>query len=282
MALDRQLIEKRDFPIGRRGYEPEAVDQHLARLADEIETLQRSPRGSGSTIAQAASEQVRAIVEAAEQSAQAIEQDAEADARRIRQEAVSDAERTDQEAVDRSRQHVAQVGEHSSAMLQRVDAMEQELGSLVETLRTGANRLKADLSLLENSMEELYTAAGGRPGARSAASAPAPQAAEPAPAAAVEEQPGPAVDEPARAAATPPEAAPRPERAAPAGATAAAGEADGGEAREDEDLEGARLIALNMALNGQPRDETDRYLAENFELSDREGLLDEVYASVGG
>jgi hypothetical protein len=35
-----------------------------------------------------------------------------------------------------------------------------------------------------------------------------------------------------------------------------------------------------MALNGTPRDETDRYLAENFELSDRHGLLDEVYASV--
>ena len=35
-----------------------------------------------------------------------------------------------------------------------------------------------------------------------------------------------------------------------------------------------------MALNGTPREETDRYLAENFELSDRRGLLDEVYASV--
>jgi hypothetical protein len=48
------------------------------------------------------------------------------------------------------------------------------------------------------------------------------------------------------------------------------------------DVEGARLIALNMALNGQPREEADRYLAENFELEDRSGLLDEVYAAVGG
>ena len=46
----------------------------------------------------------------------------------------------------------------------------------------------------------------------------------------------------------------------------------------DDDSEGARLIALNMALNGTPRDETDRYLSENFDLADREGLLDEVYA----
>ena len=49
-----------------------------------------------------------------------------------------------------------------------------------------------------------------------------------------------------------------------------------------DDTEGARLIALNMALNGTPRDEVDRYLAENFELSDRAGLIEEVYSSVEG
>ena len=37
VALDRQSIEKRDFPIGRRGYDPDAVDAHLAMLADEVE-----------------------------------------------------------------------------------------------------------------------------------------------------------------------------------------------------------------------------------------------------
>jgi hypothetical protein len=50
----------------------------------------------------------------------------------------------------------------------------------------------------------------------------------------------------------------------------------------NEDVEGARLVALNMALNGTARDETERYLAENFDLPDRQGLLDEVYASVEG
>jgi hypothetical protein len=51
---------------------------------------------------------------------------------------------------------------------------------------------------------------------------------------------------------------------------------------EEADAEGARLIALNMALNGEPREATDKYLAENFSLSDRDTLLDEVYASVEG
>jgi hypothetical protein len=39
---------------------------------------------------------------------------------------------------------------------------------------------------------------------------------------------------------------------------------------------------LNMALNGEPRTETDRYLAENFQLSDRGRLIDEVYAAIEG
>lgn len=42
--------------------------------------------------------------------------------------------------------------------------------------------------------------------------------------------------------------------------------------------EGARLLALKMALDGRPREETAAYLSENFELDDPGGLLDEVYA----
>ncbi len=35
-----------------------------------------------------------------------------------------------------------------------------------------------------------------------------------------------------------------------------------------------------MALNGTPRENTDHYLAQNFDLEDRRQLLDEVYSSV--
>ena len=45
--------------------------------------------------------------------------------------------------------------------------------------------------------------------------------------------------------------------------------------------EGARLIALNMALNGTPREETAEYLRENFDLPDQDALLDEVYSRAG-
>ena len=45
MSLDRQTIEKRDFPISRRGYETVAVDGHLAQIAREVEELQ-APAGA--------------------------------------------------------------------------------------------------------------------------------------------------------------------------------------------------------------------------------------------
>jgi hypothetical protein len=39
-------------------------------------------------------------------------------------------------------------------------------------------------------------------------------------------------------------------------------------------------VALNMALNGESREQADRYLADNFQLADRAKLLDEVYAAI--
>ena len=44
-----------------------------------------------------------------------------------------------------------------------------------------------------------------------------------------------------------------------------------------DDEAGARLIALNMALSGTPREETARYLADHFSLADADALLDDVY-----
>src|SRR5262249_30801407 len=59
VALERQSIEKRDFPISGRGYDPEAVDSHLSALAEEVEELKRSARRRNETLASSASEHVR-------------------------------------------------------------------------------------------------------------------------------------------------------------------------------------------------------------------------------
>jgi hypothetical protein len=155
-------------------------------------------------------------------------------------------------------------------MLQRLDAMESELSALIESLRTGSNRLNADLQLLEGNLGEVRDAVAPRPRFE-------PEAGQPVAEAAVAE--APAEDDLFEEQAEREGAAEAYDEsiAEEPVSSVAAGPADG-----SDDTEGARLIALNMALNGTPREETDRYLAENFQLTDRRGLLDEVYASVEG
>lgn len=258
MALDRQSIEKRDFPIGRRGYDPDAVDAHLTEIANEVDELKLSSRRRTETLATSASEQVRAIVEAAEASAVEILRQAEAEAREIRAEAAQEAQSQRSDATTQARDYVGRVSESTGVMLQRLNAMETELTSLVDGLRTGSNRLNADLQLLEGNFEGVRDAVGPRGH--------------------FESESGPEAESAPQA--SPPSSPPAAEPEAP---EADAPEYEHFETTETvvgEDVEGARLVALNMALNGTPRDETDRYLSENFELGDRELLLDEVYSSV--
>ena len=92
MELDRQSIEKRDFPIGRRGYDPAAVDAHLRALATEVEELRDALESrAGETLGSSAGTQVQGILEAAEATAAEIEQRAAEDARQTRAEAAGDA-----------------------------------------------------------------------------------------------------------------------------------------------------------------------------------------------
>jgi hypothetical protein len=63
--VDRDAVERRDLTLGRRGYDPAAVDARLRQVTDAMERLRsRPPRMSSGT-----SEQVGAILEAAEASA---------------------------------------------------------------------------------------------------------------------------------------------------------------------------------------------------------------------
>jgi DivIVA domain-containing protein len=261
MALDRQSIEKRDFPIGRRGYDPDAVDAHLAEIANEVDELKLSSRRRTETLATSASEQVRAIVEAAEASAVEILRQAEAEAREIRAEAAQEAQTQRSDATTQARDYVGRVSESTGVMLQRLGAMESELTSLIDGLRTGSNRLNADLQLLEGNFEGVRDAVGPRGHFESESEA-APES------------------PPASPLASPPVSPPVAEAETAAADAPEYDHFEDAETVVDEDVEGARLVALNMALNGTARDETDRYLSENFELPDRQQLLDEVYSSV--
>jgi len=289
--IDRQAIERRDFPIARRGYEPAAVDAHLRALAAEFEELKDASNGGSPepSLALTASTQVQSILTAAETAAADIERQAVQNAKEAREQAGRDAERTRQEAVSQAGAHVAAVAQATAVLLERVSSMDGEASGLVESLRAGAARLAGDLAAVETNMGELYDAAAGRTAGPVAkeASASLPAAAalvQAAPAAAARPTPPPAAPPPPPTPPAPtasPLAPAQPPQAEPvAFAQADAGRDEAGNG--DLDLDGARLIALNMALNGESRAEADRYLAENFKLADREKLIDEVYAAIEG
>jgi hypothetical protein len=295
VALDRQSIEKKDFPVGRRGYEPAAVDAHLTAISEEVDELKRSARKRSESLASGASEQVRAIIDAAESSAANINRQAEDDAREIRADADSAAKSTRDRATAEAREYIDKVKAATNDLLARIDAMENELGSVFESLKAGAGRIDADLRMLDGNLGEVREAVAPE---RFEAEPAAPAAVQ---AAAADEGIDPEVHDAAElygvdagelaaATAAADAAAPADTGSGPSvpQPTAVAGPTTGAPVHRNpaggagEDVEGARLIALNMALDGTSREETDRYLAENFKLSDRSALLDEVYESVNG
>jgi DivIVA domain-containing protein len=235
--MDRPSIQRSDFPTVRRGYDPDAVDQHLRRIADDLE----SGRG-GRPVAAEASSRVGQILEAAEATADQLRA----------------------EAGEEAREHVHRVGTAARELLERLGAMHDELGAIMDRLREEAGRLSADLRTLERDVAEL---------APPAIEEEEPEYDDPEPEPVLEiEEPEPETDPERIAAAkkSPPETAAGKARAkAPK------------QAAKADDEEAARLVALDMALAGTPREETERYLAEHYELADPGAVLDDVYALAG-
>jgi DivIVA domain-containing protein len=238
VALDRESITRRDFPAVRRGYDPAAVDRHLAALAEEVAELRRRST-PGAALAGQTSERVRTIIEAAEASAAGIRASATAEAR----------------------EHVARVAEAADGLRARIDALEGDLTGVIGALRTGAGRLRADLDDLLDATRRLGAGdaegapipAGIAPAALGTTLGETAAAADP-----VEEEVG---EEPALAAV---------EEASEAGEPPVVGRST--------DAVAARIVALQWAMDGRPREETDGYLAEHYDLPDRAALLEQVYA----
>jgi len=304
VGLDRQAIERRDFPIARRGYDPAAVDAHLRELAAQIEALQRGSSSSAGqpSLATAAGMQVQGIIAAAEKASAEIEREARDQLQRTRDEALLDAARLREDAIAQGRTLVAAVTQATSVLLERVGSMDGELAALVDSLRAGATRLTGDLAAVKGNMGELYDAASARSGSLPpGAEAPDVQARELSPLTAGEPRASQPTEDP-DADAPKARSGPITGGAVPSGAepkaavnvsesvasstaqatlTMAGEEPAPAAAKEPEgDLDGARLIALNMALNGDSRADAERFLAENFQKIDRAKLIDEVYAAI--
>jgi DivIVA domain-containing protein len=203
-AVDRDSIQRRDFPTGRKGYDPAAVDEHLRQVADEFDRAVVRPPAQ--PLSSGTSEQVRGILEAAERSAAEMRAKA------------------GEEAGD----HVAGVRDAADALRGRLDELERELGTLLDALRKSGERLSEGLTDLQKRVAQT--------------------------------QPAENADDPREH---------------------VADELDAQLVASESDEAGARLIALNMALGGTPREETARYLAENYSLADADALLDDVYSRAG-
>jgi hypothetical protein len=163
------------------------------------------------------------------------------------------------EAAERETEaQLRRVQEAADGLGARADQIERELERLAEGVRDAVRALRADLNELR----------GGAAASKDPAPEPVAKGATVAHGEPPEEIKPPAEKGEAAEA----EAAAEVAEAEPA--AEAAGVAPPGN-------EGARVIALNMALSGTPREQTAAYLAENFELDDPDALLDDVYARAG-
>src|SRR6476661_2488009 len=180
MALDRTSITRRDFPTNRRGYDPAAVDAHLAALADEVQALERRAAASSAPLSAATGEQVRAIVEAAERSVAGMRADAETEAR----------------------EHVARVAEAADELRVKLEQAERDVTGVLAHLREGVGRLHDDLLALQAgavalgaSTEPMPPAAEAEPAEEDEVAAPRPLRSVPAPEPEPEPEPEPVVPE---------------------------------------------------------------------------------------
>ncbi len=175
---------------------------------------------------------------------------------KILEAAETTADQLRADAGEEAQEHVHRVSTAARELLERLGAMHDELGSMMDRLREEAGRLSAELRTLERDVVEL-----------------APP---------VEEEPEPVAVEPE------PEPEPEPEEPVEGTPETAAGKARSKRGRakpepaaKPDDEEAARLVALDMALAGTPRDETEQYLAEHYTLADPGAILDDVYALAG-
>jgi hypothetical protein len=257
--MDRESIERSDFPLVRRGYDPAVVGAHLRAVAATAQELSRRAASAAAepSLGSAAATRVQSILEAAQTTAAEIAREAQREAQRTREEAAGE--------LERARAHVETLARAAAALLTQVQSLDGEVSALARSLRMeGASQpdmANGGTSLQEDTSQPAPVAEDER------------ERSLPATVPADKEQP---------AAVSPESGGAREREAAPPGSAPAAEEEPETVPQGAEDLDGARLVALNMALSGEPREQTDRYLADSFQLSNRAKLLDEVYAAVEG
>jgi len=208
------------------------------------------PDQDAQSLAKQAAERVQEAIEAAETRAEEIVARAEQEAERVRSRAEAEA----RERIERAQNAV-------DRLVHQADELRTAVGSLGRE-DTGGGEARSETPAPEIDPTPVQVPEPEPP--REPEPSP-PLTPEPEPPREPEPQP-PGVPEP-----VPPEARASTEQLIE--------QMKGAAAKPDESA--ARLVAMQMALEGKPRKDVERHLAENYELSRADGLLDEVYSRVG-
>lgn len=189
-----------------------------------------------------------------------------------------DAERLVHDVADRVRALLEEAERHAARIVGEAEADAQRIRERAES------EAQEQVAAIRRALDELQ-------GKLSAPGAPPPEAeVEPGPVVVPEPEP-PGVPEPGPEPVpepypepTPepepaviPEPAPPPDEGTPPQAVDASPQPADAEARSD-DAVGARLVAMNMALEGASREQIEGHLAEHYALEDAGGLVDGVLA----
>ena len=193
-------------------------------------------------------ERLAAIVEAAERAATKVIDDAEAEARRYLAQARAEA---DQILAER----LSSLGEQTDSLIAQAEEIRQRSERLLDALTAAKVRLEAESGAAGEAGADVSD--GLRPGARSHLSAvpieepvppPVAQAPPPAPPEPLPPEPAPPVPEPA------PEFVPL----------------------HQDSPAGARLLATQMAVSGNSREEIAARLRNGFQIEDTDSILDAI------
>jgi DivIVA domain-containing protein len=303
--VDRHLREiaaaVEELKRSRQPSAPESTGSLAGAAADQVRAIVEAAEGSATEIEAAARAEADRVTGEAKRAAEQERNTARGEAERVRREAAEAARETRERAETEAAEHLANVQDATSGMRERADTVEADLQglvdqlrgtieSVVESVRTSAGSLEAELESIHGSLEVVREPLAEEE--ETAESAPfEADTAQPTAISSVYAED----DEPEAVEQLVEEEPQHPDDGVPEQQLDYEEELDTGEVEEipaeepapaasseGEGAEGARLIALNMALNGTPREETARYLEENFNLEDQDGILDEVYARVGG
>lgn len=250
-----------------------------------------------------ASRRVHSIIAAAESEAALLRREAEREAERLRREAEDEAARiVDQArayADDAVRERLRRIGELSDAavertemLLDRMSGAAQVKGQLESLMRALGDAAEAVAREVAGSAVQPAPEARPREPDRSRPPEPpreaqrspepeAPSPAEPPPAdeAPADEPLPPAPADEAGARPEPPEGADqRPARLVAQGKPPAPRR---GRGKVESQFDGARLVALQMAVAGSTREEVAAELERTFDLPDSSPILDDVFGTAG-